>query len=42
MKYFLHEPPKEEMEEFILQIAQALFIEKRMFENLAKVIHGTK
>ncbi len=42
VKYWLHEPCSEDWDEFILQIAQANFLEKRMFETLGKLIHGTK
>lgn len=42
MKFWLHEPGSEDLEEFIIQLAQANFIEKRIVETLGKLIHGTK
>ena len=42
MKFWLHEPCSEDLEEFTVQLAQANFIEKRIVETLGKLIHGTK
>lgn len=42
IRYWLHEDPSDDMDVWRVQQNQALWMEKRIFEGLGRIIHGTR
>lgn len=42
IQFLLHERPADELEEWILQLARAKWLEERLFKKLARAVHGSK